>query len=154
MPGHHSEALVPDDTDVDPATPALDGDLDPGGGVAAESEVRGEQVAGAGGQDGHRHPGAGECGDAGHHGPVAAADEDDLGAVVDRLGGLALAGVLGGGLQPHRLRPAGHRESAGDGAAEQVHVGHLDGIHHDGRPGSADDVVHSLIHGRQCAAAG
>ena len=48
-----------------------------------------------------RHRGHG-----GHHGAVAAGDEDDVAALVDRLLAHADARVLDGGLQPERRLPA------------------------------------------------
>ncbi len=130
--GHHRETPLADAADVDAPPAALQCHLDAGGQIAAEPQVRGEQVAGAGRQHGERHLGPGERADTGHHGAVATADEDDLGAVPHRLGGLTGPGILRGGLQPHRLGPAGRGEGLGDDPAQLVQVGHLHRVDDDG----------------------
>ena len=59
------------------------------------AEVGGEQVAGAGRQHGHRRLGADQRAERGHHGAVAAAGEDDLGAGLDGRAGRPEPGSSG-----------------------------------------------------------
>ncbi|GLZ00682.1 hypothetical protein Acsp02_79340 [Actinoplanes sp. NBRC 103695] len=130
-PGHHGEALLADGTDVDAAASTLENDLDGGGEVAGETQVGGQQVAGAGGQHGQGDVRPCQGGDTGHHGAVTAAREHELGAVPYGLGGLTGSRVVHCGLQPPGLRPARGGQRVGDGAAQFVEVGHLHRVHDD-----------------------
>ena len=84
--GHHHEVgvleLVAGDRDhVDGAVLAGERDVDRGPHVERDVEVAGQQVAGAGGHDADGDAGAGELGADLAHRAVAAADDDQVGAV-------------------------------------------------------------------------
>ena len=113
-PGHDGEALaVVEPPDVQRAgsgrTPRPGPRPPTSSGIA---EVAGQQVAGAGGQQRERDAGADQRRHHRAHGAVAAEGHDQLGAVLERLPGLAGAGVLGGRRQPQGVRQAGPLQHA------------------------------------------
>ena len=79
--GHDREALAVDHADVEAAPGPVQGDVDRGGQVVGHAEVGGQQVGGAGRQDGDGDVCARHRVDAALHGPVAAPQEEQVGAV-------------------------------------------------------------------------
>ena len=92
-PGHDRELLAVHVADVELAALALERRLDRAVDLLRDAEVRGEQVRGAGRHDRQRRVGSGEDVDAALDHAVAAPDEDQLRALVERrpdlLGSLA-----------------------------------------------------------------
>ena len=81
-PGHDREVLAVEASDVESAPLAAKPDRDRLLDVLRDAEIRGEQVGGAGRQDRKRRVGTCERVDAALHRPVAAPDEEELGALV------------------------------------------------------------------------
>jgi len=121
--------------DVDPAhvdPPVLAGQCHPEGLaelVQGQLEVARQQVAGAGREQTHGCVRAGEGGGDGAHGPVAAQRADDRGAGSERLRCLRRAGILDGGLDPHRLVPPGLETQRGQLPTHRLDVAELGGVH-------------------------
>ena len=95
-------------------------DLDGAGEVVGRQlEVAGEQVAGAAGEQAHRHPGADHLLGHGPHGAVATEGAHDVDLLGEGLAGLAEADVVLRGLDEERLVPPLLRADPGD---DLVHV--------------------------------
>ena len=110
----------------------MQGQADGGVGVQGDGEVAGQEVAGAGGDEGHGHLGAGQLGGDGAHGAVAAGHHDQVDAGLQGATGHGAAGVVGGGLQPDGGQPAGGAHLGGDATAQEREVVELGGVVDDG----------------------
>src|SRR6185437_249497 len=96
--------------DVEPVADAAEGG---GHGVSwagRQLEIGGQEVSRPGWHHGQGRLRADKFAGAGGDGAVAAAGEDDLGAGLYGLPGLASAGILASGFQPQGLRPSGAGE--------------------------------------------
>jgi hypothetical protein len=130
--GHHDEELPVAGTNVDPATATLQRHLDPGGQVRGQSEVRGDQVAGAGRQDRQCHVRADQRGHRRHDGPVAAAHEDQLRTGFDGLACLPAPWILRCGLEPLGSGPPCPGKRAVDRLSKLVDLVDLGRVDDDG----------------------
>ena len=110
----------------------MQGQADGGVGVQGDGQVAGQEVAGAGGDEGHGHLGAGQLGGDGAHGAVAAGHHDQVDAGLQGATGHGAAGVVGGGLQPDGGQPAGGAHLGGDPTAQEREVVELGGVVDDG----------------------
>jgi hypothetical protein len=132
-PAHDDEAVVADRADVEPAALAVQGHVERAVQVGRDPEVVGEQVAGPAGEHGQRHLRAGQAGDAGHHGAVAAGDHHQVGPLLHGPPGDALSRVVPGGLAPAHLQAV-----RGEGGFERGPAGGWvlagGGVEHHGHP--------------------
>ena len=110
----------------------MQGQADGGVGVQGDGEVAGQQVSGAGGDEGHGHLGAGQLGGDGAHGAVAARHHDQVDAGLQGAVGHGTTGVVRGGLQPDGGTPAGGVHFRGDTTAQEREVVELGGVVDDG----------------------
>ena len=112
--------VQPHPADVDVPVAPGDGDLHRLRQVVGRHlEVAGEQVAGAAGEQAHRHAGVDHLLGHGAHGAVAAEGAHDVDVLGEGLTGLAEADVVLRGLDEQRLVPAVLRADPGD---DLVHV--------------------------------
>ena len=79
-PGHDSEVLAVDLPEVEGPPPPRESDLTAAREVLRDAEVVGEQVGRTGGDDRHRHTGAGKRVARALHHPVAAPHDHQVGA--------------------------------------------------------------------------
>ena len=121
--GHDREVLAVEASDVELAPLAVQPDRDGLLDVLRDAEVRREQVGGAGRQDRERCVRAGERVDAALHHPVAAPDEEQLGALGERRFDLLRRVRALRHLDPERVVDALPRQLApqlGQAAAERL----------------------------------
>ena len=132
---HDDEPPALDGADVDVPGRSVDTDAQRGCLVIErEIEVAGKQVPGAERHDGHRHFRPRERRRAGHDSAVAATDEHESAALLDRLLAHADARIVRGRLQPERRLPAGGRHERLGALPERARVADLRRVDDERRP--------------------
>ncbi len=128
--GHGQEQAVVRDPGVE--RPVAAGKRD-GQGVAevgGQTEIAGQQVAGARRNHGQRYSGAGQAGRGRGHGAIAAAGHDQIDAGPRRRPGLPFTWIFWRRFQPHRLAPAVLGHGGADRGPELFLIVELHRVHH------------------------